>query len=116
MILTPPTKSWISGKQVLLILTLLTILLARSGQSDRLEEDANKESEDRGAHIFNKKARRLLLRLFRRRIKIPAKSSLSLATQVSRPNIFPGIFNQEDGFITDAVIEFPMWRKFLVVK
>lgn len=47
--------------------------------------------------------------LRRRRIHIPADSVLSLSSQVSRPNIFPNIFNQGDGFIVDAVIEWPIW-------
>ncbi len=51
------------------------------------------------------------LRKIIRKIHIPKDSSLSLSTQVSRPNIFPNIFNQEDGFIVDAVIEWPLWCK-----
>ncbi|XP_035708990.1 uncharacterized protein LOC118436055 [Folsomia candida] len=110
------STSWKRIKALLFLMILIAEFISESGgvdvESFLLDKDEDDESDDRrvgGAHIFNKKTRRLLLRLFRRRIKIPEKSSLSLATQVSRPNIFPGLFNQEDGFITDAVVEVPLW-------
>lgn len=47
----------------------------------------------------------LIRRIIRRKIYIPEDSTLELTSQVSRPNIFPNIFNQGEGFIVDAVVE-----------
>lgn len=53
----------------------------------------------------------VLQKIIKRKIHIPKDSSLTLTSQVSRPNIFPNIFNQGDGFIVDAVVEWPIWCK-----
>jgi hypothetical protein len=100
---------------LLVLILMLIILCLKVVVCSRIEEDDEGRRGGGGGNIFNKKTRKLLLKLFRRRIKIPEKSSLSLATQVSRPNIAPGIFNQEDGIIIDAVVEFPMWCKCILI-
>lgn len=96
--------------QMWVVLLVLCYLFTKwwSVEAFNLEDD-----ERAAAHLFNKKTKRLLLKLFRRRIKIPEHSSLSLSTQVSRPNFFPGLFKQEDGIITDAVVEAPCWGKYI---
>ncbi|CAG7831464.1 unnamed protein product, partial [Allacma fusca] len=48
-------------------------------------------------------------KIFWKKLNIPEGSSLSLAIQVSRPDILPGIFFQGDGIVLDAVIEVPLW-------
>jgi len=63
------------------------------------------------AHLLDKKMRKLFHKLFRRKLKVPPRSTLSLSTQVSRPNIFPRVLNQDEGIIVDGVLEWPMWSK-----
>ena len=50
-------------------------------------------------------------KIFGKRLKIPEGSSISLAVQVSRPDVMPGLFFQGDAIVMDAVLETPMWCK-----
>ena len=66
------------------------------------EENEIIPSEDSNRNAGNKKE-------FFKKIQIPKGSSLTLAAQVSRPKILPGVFLVDDAVVLDAVIELPIW-------
>jgi len=87
----------------------------------RVSSSGEKETESKTENTDNLKefieqvdSSGLLRKFLKRKMHIPEDSSLSFTSQVSRPNIFPNIFNQGEGFIVDAVVEWPLWCKPVV--
>ncbi|CAL8133867.1 unnamed protein product [Orchesella dallaii] len=79
--------------------------------NERKEEFKNVDdnAEDLKDFIEQVDSSGVLRKFLRRKMYLPEDSSLTFTSQVSRPNIFPNIFNQGEGFIVDAVVEWPIW-------
>jgi hypothetical protein len=107
----PSSSNTRTNVQILLLVYLAIILFPLSSAQVEMRLDTVRNGDSGDIMVLGKVARKFVNKWFRRKLKIPPKSSLSLNTQVSRPNIFPNVLNLDEGIVVDGVLEWPMWSK-----